>query len=429
MRRLSKTQKSSDLKISVFWGDVLYDTAICKPNSAITIGKNPDNSFIVELPGELESASQKDSFKLVEVVNDSAELFFNPNLEGHLRFGKEVVSLAAAKQSKQVFVEPNGTCRAKLSLGDRADVVIGHVSFNFDWIQKSDNHEVLKSRFMDRRQTALLLLSGLFCLLLFGLFQLAPPVEMEKPPERLVTIVPPNAPAKASIGSYKTADGGAQSGPIGKAELHHDEKPSMASQISKANLGNLVNGLTSLAKSAPTMKTTPNSVAAAIEQTGTGGFSTTGLAKGGGGKSVGIGRTVGQGQGGFEGTGHLGLAGDSMLEGGTGRGAGEVVQRGGLDRDVIDVIIRRRQDRIRLCYERQLNFNPKLSGKVAIHFVIGKDGTVLESRLLEDTMKNASVNKCILNEVRSWTFPKPQGGLSQPVDYPFVFESSTHGAT
>ena len=95
-----------------------------------------------------------------------------------------------------------------------------------------------------------------------------------------------------------------------------------------------------------------------------------------------------------------------------------------MDRDVIDAIIRRRQDRIRLCYERQLNFNPKLAGKVSLHFVIGGKGQVSSSRIVEDTMRNQNVNKCILTEIASWTFPTPRGGVNVDVDYPFFFESS-----
>jgi hypothetical protein len=96
---------------------------------------------------------------------------------------------------------------------------------------------------------------------------------------------------------------------------------------------------------------------------------------------------------------------------------------GGLDRDVIESVIRRRLDRIRLCYERQLNFNPKLAGKLGVHFVIGKAGEVLSASATEDTMKNTQVRECVLMEVKSWNFPNPEGGTIVNVDYPFVFES------
>ena len=94
-----------------------------------------------------------------------------------------------------------------------------------------------------------------------------------------------------------------------------------------------------------------------------------------------------------------------------------------MDKDVVDTIVRQRKDRIRLCYERQLNFKPSLSGKLTVQFVIGKEGKVLQATLSEDTMKDDAVRNCLLSEVKTWNFPKPSGGGVVTVDYPFVFES------
>ena len=52
---------------------------------------------------------------------------------------------------------------------------------------------------------------------------LIPGAEPEKAPERLVTILPKNRPAKAALGQHKTADGGAQKGETGKAETQVSE--------------------------------------------------------------------------------------------------------------------------------------------------------------------------------------------------------------
>jgi hypothetical protein len=40
----------------------------------------------------------------------------------------------------------------------------------------------------------------------------------------------------------------------------------------------------------------------------------------------------------------------------------------------------------------------------------------------ETTMKDAGVGNCIAQAVRRWTFPKPEGGGSVIVTYPFVLE-------
>lgn len=426
MRKFSKARAdfshaSNHLKVSVFWGDLLYDTAICHPGVPVTIGQNRKDTFILDLA----SMGFSSSFKLAEVSSENvADFFFSESLSGHIRIGDDFFSLQEIRDSEKVNRDKNGIYRAPLSLHDQADIVVGLVSFYIEWIPNDPSLTLPRSPFFEKRHRLILALFAALFLLTFFVLQMGLFLSEEKPPERLVEIISKPLPAKAAIGSRLSSDGGAQSGDMGKAASVPAEKPSAASLLRQANLGSLVSGLTSLGSQAPSVKSDANKLAAAAAEAGTGGFTTAGLKAGGGGQSVGIGRTVGQGEGGFEGTGRLGLSGDSPGEGSAGYGEGETVETGGLDRNLIDAIIKRRQDRIRLCYERQLNFNPKLSGKVTIHFVIIHDGTVADTRILEDTMHNDSIQSCILTEVGSWGFPKPQGGTKVNVDYPFVFESS-----
>ena len=411
----------------MYWGDILYDTAICQPRHSITIGREQGNTFVLDMGVE------KPHFKLAEVHSDrSAHFFFEDQHSGHVRIGERLVSLATAKDNKLVEKRPDGGYGVHLSQQDKADLVIGHISFYLDWVDHKEKIPV--TPLLDKKKALALLV---FLLLFLGLVILTqkPIQEEEKPPERLVTLeprkprgtsqTPSNADAsKAAMGQEKSKDGGAQSGELGKAATQAIAKQSAASSLKKANLGSLVSGLTNLGANSPNPNIKANVAQAAVTQEGTGGFSTEGLKQGGGGKTVGIGRTSGQGEGGFSGTGRLGLYGNSSVDGaGSGGGGAPAKVAGGLDRDVIESIIRKRLDRIRLCYERQLNFYPKLSGKIAVHFVIGKAGNVVSSQATEDTMKNAAVKGCILSEVKSWTFPNPEGGTLVNVDYPFVFES------
>ncbi len=368
--------------------------------------------------------------ELVKVLKDgNAELKFDESITGHVRIGNQLVSLATARHTEKVAADTNGFFAVPIGRGEKADVLIGHVGFFFDWL---DDHEALP-RHLDceageKRKwliplAAMLIFLGLF----FILAEFGPISEKEKPPERLVTLLPREQHAQAAAGEKKSADGGAKTGAAGKAALTAEPKVSAADQVRRANLGSVVSGLTSLGSQ--TTAAQKSNASSAVNQVGTGGFTTEGLKAGGGGKTVGLGRTVGQGEGGFSGTGRLGLSGDSAVEGGTGYGKPDKISEGGLSRDVIESIIRRRQYRIRLCYERQLNFNAKLAGKISMHFVIGAQGNVLKANITEDTMKNDNVNKCVLDEVKSWIFPAPEGGTLVNVDYPFVFESSAHSSS
>lgn len=101
---------------------------------------------------------------------------------------------------------------------------------------------------------------------------------------------------------------------------------------------------------------------------------------------------------------------------------GEVV--GGLDREVIAAYIRSQLGQILYCYERQLSAQPDLYGKVAVKFTIDGAGGIETQRIGETTLKNATVEGCILQKVAKWKFPTPAGGTKVLVTYPFLFKST-----
>lgn len=97
---------------------------------------------------------------------------------------------------------------------------------------------------------------------------------------------------------------------------------------------------------------------------------------------------------------------------------------GGLDKDVIARVINSQLGEIRYCYERQLAANPELYGKVVVRFAIDGGGIVATQRVSLSTLKSAMVEGCILRRVASWQFPKPKGGTTVLVTYPFLFKST-----
>ena len=101
---------------------------------------------------------------------------------------------------------------------------------------------------------------------------------------------------------------------------------------------------------------------------------------------------------------------------------GEVV--GGLDREVIAAYIRSKLGEILYCYERQLSAQPDLYGKVGVKFTIAGTGAVETQRIGETTLKNTTVEGCILSRVAKWKFPTPEGGTKVLVTYPFLFKST-----
>ena len=156
---------------------------------------------------------------------------------------------------------------------------------------------------------------------------------------------------------------------------------------------------------------------------GVGGLGSRGAGSGGGGTALGIGglgtKGNGHGRGGY---GDIDLGGRGKDE--TQFIPGKTTVVGGLSRDVINRIIQRHYNEIKYCYEKELSKDPGLYGKVTVLFVIDGGGKVSDALVQQTTMSSESVEGCMINHVRRWAFPAPQGGGTVQVTYPYVFKSS-----
>ena len=83
--------------------------------------------------------------------------------------------------------------------------------------------------------------------------------------------------------------------------------------------------------------------------------------------------------------------------------------------------LRRKSAKFQYCYERELQANPKASGKVTVSFVIGQVGRVTSSEVVEDTV-GGGMGDCVANVVRRMRFRKPENG-SAAVQKSLVFSS------
>ncbi|QED30241.1 AgmX/PglI C-terminal domain-containing protein [Microvenator marinus] len=79
--------------------------------------------------------------------------------------------------------------------------------------------------------------------------------------------------------------------------------------------------------------------------------------------------------------------------------------------------------KIQACYERELNKNPSLGGKLQYEWTIKTNGRVGVVKEIGSTMGNATVSKCVTGVIRKIQFPKPKGG-EVIVTYPLVFSAS-----
>lgn len=156
---------------------------------------------------------------------------------------------------------------------------------------------------------------------------------------------------------------------------------------------------------------------------GVGGLGARGSGAGGGGTGLGLGGlgTKGGGRGGG-GYGSIDL-------GGRGKDStriipGKTTVVGGLDKDVIMKVIKRHQNEIKFCYEQELQKNASLAGKVAVAWTIDPAGAVSDANVSESSISNANVESCIVQRIRRWKFPEPQGGGVVNVTFPWIFKAA-----
>lgn len=102
----------------------------------------------------------------------------------------------------------------------------------------------------------------------------------------------------------------------------------------------------------------------------------------------------------------------------------ETVMIGGIDPAQIDKVIKANLAKFRYCYQRQLQRDPTLRGKVVNRFTIAQDGTVSSTSTKASSVGSPAVDSCIASTMSRLQFPKPRGGGIAIVSYPFTFSAN-----
>ncbi|MBK8939289.1 MAG: AgmX/PglI C-terminal domain-containing protein [Polyangiaceae bacterium] len=83
---------------------------------------------------------------------------------------------------------------------------------------------------------------------------------------------------------------------------------------------------------------------------------------------------------------------------------------GSLPPEVIRRIMRMQTGRFRMCYQRGLQLDPTLSGRIVVRFTIGPSGSVTSAASAGSTVQNAQVVACVVDAFKRMSFPQPEGG-------------------
>ena len=157
------------------------------------------------------------------------------------------------------------------------------------------------------------------------------------------------------------------------------------------------------------------------------------IGRGAGGMGM---RGTGDGGGGKDGFGRIGGLGRVDTGGGKGAGGkigGKAKQKAPVkfraetpklgdfcDKADIRRVVNAKQAAIRYCFEKELQSNPSLGGKIIAQWNVMMDGSVKNGSISSSSMNNSSVEGCIVRVIERMRFATPNGGICV-INYPFVF--------
>lgn len=96
-------------------------------------------------------------------------------------------------------------------------------------------------------------------------------------------------------------------------------------------------------------------------------------------------------------------------------------QKGTLNRDALQGTVRAHLPEVKFCFQRELQQDANLSGRVFIRFTVAANGAVTAADVESSTVESAAVEGCLAAAVRRWTFPHPSGDGPATTSYPFTF--------
>jgi outer membrane biosynthesis protein TonB len=458
------------LEVAMYWGDQILEVKSFEDGSDITIGH--DKSATFDIPMSASGQFNK-TMKVASYHKGILSIIVPKDANGLVWTDSKTVSLDTLRFYDKKYIGKDEIL-LNLRLGERAHLEFGELSLSFKFVKPADR---LPLNFFPRLDKVLIKFFLLIFFLYVGaglFFMLREPnlkeTTLKDVPEYLKKVIyqagieQAKIQQKSAIGDLVSAVGGRARSEEGKSSTKQDiekkvEKPKEEKnkkedvktknknknkkdlQVVKADnkksqpeVSQVKVNLEDAFKSTDSSATlaTQTSIVSQVKKQGNtasalseSGFARgkSGLGAGGGGKSVGIGSLVGNETGGGLGAGDVGLAPSKGV-------AIEIPEQeefkiqDGLDPDVISSRIKKYLPQIQHCYEQQLVSKPKLHGKVTVAFTIQGDGSVASPQVAETSLKDKLTEKCMLEKIQKWTFPKPRGGGTVGVKYPFILMSN-----
>lgn len=429
------------LEVMILWGDTVLHVAHLTPPRAFHVGETstPDAPCDFILPAKHVGASRAQLVEIIDGVPHVQGQRLEPGACSAIKLGDVTVRVAATNAGKPTTRRALGAVRSTaLSFGLASAMVaafVGAMAFVTPALGLADDAGGDQDRVFAAQR------------------YLAASAEREREAEQVSAPDAPAAPSGAESGAAAKGASGAMGkptaaaanrrfgikGPKDNADPHLAREAALRDAASFGLIG-ILNGVAGDAN-APTAPwgrdaALGNDAASARgnmwgdqlgEARGSGGLgmSGTGDGAGGWGEGVGLDRVhtcssgVCPGLGGFGrfvantgGPGHVSRAPDPRV--------GETDVYGTLPPGVIQRVVRQNFGRFRQCYETGLRANPNLAGRVAVRFVIARDGSVSNASNGGSDLPDSGVVSCVIRAYYGLSFPAPNSGIVT-VTYPIAF--------
>ncbi len=428
------------VEVAVVWRDLVLDVRHFGPEVArVTLGREAD----LDLP---TSFLPEPTWTLLEVAQGEARLRFHGSWDGHVQRDGHRRGLSAMRLEREAQPLGSDVWELVLAANSRIVLEVGEVRVLVRWTPAA-RKVVAPVAELDAPFVGTLSLMAFLGLMLTIVIGTAPPrldSETMEIPNRFAEVFLAKPPAEKSRVTQVTstpdpgqdAKAKKKAGKRGDREVEkkHGKTQLAAKQRDKEIAEN--SGLMGVMRDAGAFDGMFSSsglgegiashlgTMALSKGPGFGtGLGDRGDGLGGGGESVGIGDGFTRGRGtGDDGYGAEGGDFGPRKEGsGIADIGGGGIVIGGLDKAVIDAVIKNHLNQIRYCYQRELIKNPTLGGKVVVKFVIGKTGEVSSAMTKSSTVGSEAVEGCINKRFYGFRFPEPNGGGIVVVSYPFMF--------
>jgi TonB family protein len=97
---------------------------------------------------------------------------------------------------------------------------------------------------------------------------------------------------------------------------------------------------------------------------------------------------------------------------------------GAMDTEEVEAALQARFEDVRACYERAGKAQEYAGGRVLLRFLIGVDGHPQDVWVVESSLGNYAVERCLVGVGRSVVFNAPGGQKATTFDYPVEFRST-----